>query len=87
MENNDDKIRNAVEIVRIGNGILLQRIEPLLDPTEKGKFIAVDVDSEAYEIDKSDHAAFVRLLSKYPSADVHLARIGEPATYRMRSQR
>jgi hypothetical protein len=50
-----------------------------------GKFIAVDVDSGDYETDSNDITAVDRLRQRRPGAEVWLARVGEPAAYRLRS--
>jgi hypothetical protein len=43
-----------------------------------------DLATGDHELDEDDYAAVMRLRNRRPSADVWLARVGEPAAYRMR---
>jgi hypothetical protein len=72
------------EIGRLGDEIIGRNISPNLSPQDDGKFIAVDVLTRNYELDESDIAAVTRLLDRIPAANVWLARIGEPAAYKIR---
>ena len=86
MPTEEKLLRTKEGIVEKGQEILCHRIEPLLGASEKGKFIAVDVVTEAYEIDRNCSAAFSRLLARCPSASIYLGRVGEPAAFRMRNR-
>ena len=46
-----------------------------------GLFIAIDVETEAYEIGEAPEAATDKLLSTYPNAQVYIERIGFPAAF------
>jgi hypothetical protein len=63
---------------------IITRIKPSLSPQDDGKFIAVDVLTGNYEIDESDVAAVTRLHDRVSTENVWLARIGEPAAYKIR---
>ncbi len=64
--------------------IFHRHIEPILAPHDRGKYLAISIDSENYEINSNEHAAMTRLLDREPHANIWLLRIGEPATYRIR---
>jgi len=51
------------------------------------KFIAIAVDSADYELHEDDFAAVSRLLARHPKAEVWLAKVGQPAAYRIGSKR
>ncbi len=45
--------------------------------------MAIDIESGNYEVDRDDFAATERLLARCPDAQIWLARVGQPAAYRM----
>ncbi len=71
------------ELARLGGQIFDQQVRPVLQPADDGKFVAIDVETGAYEIDEDDYTAVARLRSRVPKADVWLMRAGFPAAYRM----
>jgi hypothetical protein len=79
----DHQPRTAEETARLGNDLVKRVIEPTLPPSDTGRFICVDVDSGAYEIDNDDVAAIERLHSRFPEADSFLGTVGDDSTYRM----
>ena len=72
------------ELARLGAEVFDRRVRPALRPEDDGKFVAIDVVTGDHEIDEDDYAAVMRLRARRPSADVWLACVGQPATYRMR---
>ena len=71
------------EIADRGEKIYQEHIRALVDPSEYGKFVVIDVDSGDYEIDRSDPAATRRLLDRQPDAITYAVRVGRPSAYRM----
>jgi hypothetical protein len=71
------------ELARLGTELFEQRIQPTLGPEEKGKFVAIDVDTGEFEIDPDDYTAVMRLRGRIPAAEIWLACAGYPTTYRM----
>jgi hypothetical protein len=61
-----------------------QHVQPTLRPEDDGKFVAIDVVTGDHEIDTDDYAALMRLRARWPNAEIWLARVGQPATCRMR---
>jgi hypothetical protein len=74
------------ELARAGNDILDRLVRPTLSPHDDGKFVAIDIDSAAFEIDPDDFAAVTRLRQRLPAAEVWLGRVGDLAAYRMRQR-
>jgi len=54
---------------------------------DEGKFVAIDIGTGDYELDKDDYATVTRLRNRVPSAEVWFGRVGKPAAYRMRRSR
>lgn len=75
--------RTLEELARLGAEAFDRRVRPALRPEDDGKFVAIDVVSEEYEIDPDDYAAVTRLRARVPAADVWLARAGSRATCRI----
>lgn len=72
------------DLARRGDATYAQHIRPLLRPEDKGKFVAVDVESCAFEVDEDEHEAVSRLHRRVPGAQVWLVRAGYPAAHRLR---
>jgi len=70
------------EIVQIGRELYARTIQANIKPEDTGKFVALDIDSHNYEIDKDDLTAIDRLQAKYPNAQILLLRAGHEATCR-----
>jgi hypothetical protein len=66
-----------------GEQIYAQDVLPRLSPGDSGKFVAIDIESGAYEIDPDDYMATERLLLQYPEAQIWLVRVGQPTAYRI----
>jgi hypothetical protein len=75
--------RTLDELAALGGDIFDRQVRPTLRPEDDGKFVAIDVETGAYEIDEDDYAAVARLRSRKPAADVWLMRAGYPTTYKM----
>jgi len=69
------------EFARRGEEIYDRVVRPALKPEDSGKFVAIDIESASYAIDKSDYAATEQLLRQNPDAQIWLMRAGEKAAY------
>ena len=69
------------EIAALGEAIYRERIQPELDPIEKGNFVVIDVETGDFEVDAGDAAATRRLLLRRPSAVTYGVRVGHRAAY------
>ncbi|MBI5368094.1 MAG: hypothetical protein HZA54_13725 [Planctomycetes bacterium] len=64
------------EFAQRGDGIYQSEILPKLAAGSAGKFVAIDVESGAYEVDPDELAASDRLLARIPGAQIWLRRVG-----------
>jgi hypothetical protein len=70
------------EFARRGAEIYRRDIEKTLPVSEVGKFVAIDIESGAWQIDADDFTATEHLLQFIPQAQIWLLRVGSPTTYR-----
>jgi hypothetical protein len=71
------------EISRLGDLIYDREIAPRTNAEEAGLFVAIDVDSGAYEIASDELAVTERLLERKPEAQIWLRRIGARYTHHL----
>jgi len=64
------------EFARRGDEIYERELRPILEKGGDGKFVAIDIDTGAYEVDSDELAASDRLLARVPNAQIWLRRIG-----------
>jgi len=64
------------EFARRGDEIYERDICPHIGAEQDGRFIAIDIETGAYEIDGDELAASDRLRSRHPRAQIWLRRIG-----------
>ena len=64
------------EFARRGDEIYERDIRPRLAASEEGHFVAIDVESGAYEVDAEELAAADRLRARVPKAQIWLTRAG-----------
>ena len=64
------------EFARRGDAIYERDLRPSLERGNEGKYVAVDIETGAYEIDADELAASDRLLARVPTAQTWLRRIG-----------
>ena len=70
------------EFARRGQDTFERTIRAQLTSKDNGKFVAIDIETGAYEVDRDDFAATQRLLGKNPNAQIWLVRAGQPVAYR-----
>jgi len=56
-----------------------ERIRPAVEVGNRGKFVAIDVDTGEYAVADSPEAAYQGLLERVPDALMWFERIGYPA--------
>ncbi len=71
------------EFARRGDEIYNRDIRPLVEANNKGKYVAIDIETGAWEMDADDYAATERLLGQRPDAHIWLVRAGHRAAYRI----
>ena len=71
------------EVASRGEAIYNQEIRDRVEPTHKGKFLVIDIETGEYEMNADDLVATKRLLAKHPKAVVYGLQIGAPTAYRI----
>jgi hypothetical protein len=71
------------EFARRGREIYERAVRPSLRPEDDGKYVAIDIESGDYEMDRDDYTATERLFSRRPDAQPWLERVGQPTAYRI----
>ena len=72
------------EFARRGNAIFEEHVRPTVDMDgEAHKFVAIDIETGEYEVDRSDVEATDRLVERCPEAEgrIWLRRVGSPDAY------
>lgn len=72
------------EFARRGNAIFEERVRPNVDmDADAHKFVAIDVETGAYEVHESDVEVTDRLVEREPGAEgrIWLRRVGTPDAY------
>ncbi len=70
-----------------GNEIYERELRLILEKGNEGKFVAIDIETGAYEVDTDELAASDRLLARVPEARIWLRRIGSRYAHRFGSHR
>ncbi len=66
-----------------GEEIYSHRLREKVESQHKGKFLTLDIETGAYEIDADEVASSMRLLEKHPEAVIYCLRIGFSAAHRI----
>ena len=69
------------EVARRGNDIFLRLVNPLLRPDDKGRLVAIDIDTGAFEVADTMHAACQHLRERSPDARIWGVRAGYVAVH------
>jgi hypothetical protein len=70
------------EFAHRGNSIYENDVRPQHNAGDRGKFAAIDIESENYEIDADESAAGDRLCARLPDAQVWMVRVGSRSVHR-----
>ena len=71
------------EVVSQGEPIFGQQLRGKVEPEYYGRFLVIDIETAAYEIDADDVVATKRILASYPIAVIYSLRIGSSTAYRI----
>jgi len=74
---------SAEETARRGDEIYEQQVRSLVEEGNRGKVVAIDIESGAYAIAEDALSASHDLLVQYPNAEIWCVRVGSRALYRM----
>jgi len=70
------------EFARRGDAIYERDVEPRLKPEDDGKFVAIDIETGAYEIADDEVTACDQLTARVPDPQTWLVRVGSRYLYR-----
>lgn len=71
------------EIARRGDEIYQSEVRPKVELNHKGKFVVIDIETGAWELDENALAACDRLIARLPDAQTWLIRIGMRAVHHL----
>ena len=66
------------EFVRRGDAIYAKDIEPHLKPKDKGKYVAIDIETGDYEIAGEDRTASNNLRARLEDPRIYMMKVGSP---------
>lgn len=75
--------RTREEVARLGKEMYQQFAKPSLEPSDFGKYVAIDIDSGSFEMNSSSSEAVIQLRKRCPSAYIWLERVGHPTAGRI----
>ncbi len=64
------------EFARRGDQIYERDIRPQVEADNKGKIVAIDIETGAWEMDTDEIATCARLEARYPNSQLWLVRVG-----------
>ncbi len=71
------------EFARRGEEIYNRDIRPQVEAENKGKIVAIDIETGAYEMAEDTVTASERLFQRIPDAQIWFVRIGHRAVHRI----
>jgi hypothetical protein len=71
------------EFARRGDAIYEKDVQPLLKPRDKGKYVAIDIETGDHEIAEERMEASENLRARLPDAQIWMMRIGFPTVIRL----
>jgi len=72
------------EIAERGDAIYEREIRPTLEAGNKGKFVAIDIETGIFELDADEIAACDRLRDRVPYPQTWLMKVGSRYVHRWR---
>ena len=74
---------SAEETARRGDVIYERDIRAQVEPSQRGKVVAIDIESGAHVVDDNALAASERLLAQHPEAEIWCVRVGSRVLHRI----
>lgn len=74
---------SADETARRGDEIYERQIRAQVEADNRGRVVAIDIESGAYVVDDNALVASERLLAEHPEAEIWCVRIGHRALHRI----
>ena len=70
------------EFARRGNETYERQVRPQVEEGNKGRIVAIDLETAAFEVAEDTLSASDRLLARYPEAQIWFVRIGHRGVHR-----
>ncbi len=64
------------EFAKADDEIYESQVRPQVETGDRGKIVAIDIETAAFEVDASEIAACDRLEARHPDAQIWIVRIG-----------
>jgi hypothetical protein len=74
------------EFARRGDALYEKDIRPQLKPKDKGKFVAIDIETGMYEVAADELKACDKLRARVPEPQIWLVRVGSRYVHRFGGQ-
>jgi hypothetical protein len=74
------------KFARRGDAIYEKEILPKLTAKDAGKFLAIDIETGAYEMAADEMKAGDKLLARLPEAQIWMVRVGHRSVHRIGSR-
>ena len=74
---------NPTEYAQRGQTLYDREVRSQVTEQDEGTFVAIDIETGAFEIDTDDFTATERLLTRHPDAQMWLCRVDQGVTYRI----
>jgi hypothetical protein len=71
------------EFAQRGDAIYEKEVRPQLKADDVGRFAAIDIESEMYEVDADEMKAGSKLRKRIPDAQIWMVRIGSRSVHRL----
>jgi hypothetical protein len=70
------------EIAELGDRLFQAKIAKVLQDGDEGQFVAIDVESEEFEMGDDEQEAGQKLISRIPGAQIWMVRVGSRVVHR-----
>ena len=70
------------EFARRGDALLESKVRPNLTPADADKFVAIDIETGEYELDKNEMKAADRLRKRVPDPQIWLVHVTQGFLHR-----
>jgi len=77
------KLPTAGDIGQRGDALYYRHVKPNVTPADHGRFVAIDIETGAYEMDADELAAVRRVRERRPGALVWITRVGSRYAHRL----
>lgn len=67
---------SAEEAVRRGEAIYDRVIRPQVEAGNRGKYVAIDIETENWTMDAAENTASQMLRNRVPDAEIYVTRVG-----------